>query len=200
MATVLVALAITDGSPSQISAGNESSVPPPATELMAPARKAAPKATAAWGKSSAAVKGQDSASAAEDSRCLSDKKSVDRFWQDAVSVFETARGALGKGSVHEEVAREDGASELNILIDSSGVVRIVAGEGWQPEALQAHYGARTVYQVTRTARGVRVTGRSGPERCVLESAAPAVPASIGGWAPYHIVEPTPKPAGCLMLR
>ena len=46
MATVLVAFAVTDGRPSQIRAGKETRVPPPATELMAPAIKAAPKATA----------------------------------------------------------------------------------------------------------------------------------------------------------
>jgi glc operon protein GlcG len=47
MATVLVALAVTDGSPIQISAGNVTSVPPPATELMAPAAKAAANAARA---------------------------------------------------------------------------------------------------------------------------------------------------------
>jgi hypothetical protein len=39
IATVLVALAVIDGSPKASRAGNETSVPPPATELMAPARK-----------------------------------------------------------------------------------------------------------------------------------------------------------------
>ena len=43
----LVALAVTESSPSQMSVGNETRVPPPAIELMAPARKAAPNATAA---------------------------------------------------------------------------------------------------------------------------------------------------------
>ena len=47
MATVLVAFALMEGSPSQIRVGNVSSVPPPATELMAPATKAAPNATKA---------------------------------------------------------------------------------------------------------------------------------------------------------
>src|SRR5271157_3833729 len=47
MATVLVALAVTESRPSQINAGKETSVPPPATELMAPARNAAANATAA---------------------------------------------------------------------------------------------------------------------------------------------------------
>jgi pantetheine-phosphate adenylyltransferase len=40
IATVLVAFAATEFSPSQISVGNVSSVPPPATELIAPAAKA----------------------------------------------------------------------------------------------------------------------------------------------------------------
>ena len=47
MATVLVAFALMDGSPNQISVGNVSSVPPPATELMAPATKAEPNAAIA---------------------------------------------------------------------------------------------------------------------------------------------------------
>src|ERR1017187_235586 len=54
-ATVLVAFAVTEPRPSQISAGKETSVPPPATELMAPARKAAPKATAACVRSKYAI-------------------------------------------------------------------------------------------------------------------------------------------------
>jgi hypothetical protein len=45
IATVLVALAITDGSPSQISDGNVTSVPPPATALIAPAMNAEANAT-----------------------------------------------------------------------------------------------------------------------------------------------------------
>src|SRR5689334_1857158 len=52
MATVLVAFAATELRPSQISVGKVTSVPPPATELMTPARKAAPNAAAAWRGSS----------------------------------------------------------------------------------------------------------------------------------------------------
>src|ERR1035437_2774924 len=55
MATVLVAFAVTELRPNQISAGKETSVPPPATELMAPARNAAPKATAACVRSKYAI-------------------------------------------------------------------------------------------------------------------------------------------------
>ena len=55
IATVLVAFAVTEFSPSQISTGKETSVPPPATELMAPARNAEPKATAACVRSKYAI-------------------------------------------------------------------------------------------------------------------------------------------------
>jgi hypothetical protein len=41
---VLVALAVTELSPSQMRAGKETSVPPPATELIDPAANAAAKA------------------------------------------------------------------------------------------------------------------------------------------------------------
>src|ERR1039458_8894654 len=61
MATVEVALAVTESRPSQISVGNDTSVPPPATELMEPATKAAPKETAACGRSSPEGKPQDTA-------------------------------------------------------------------------------------------------------------------------------------------
>ena len=44
---MLVAFAVTEFNPSQISVGKESSVPPPATELIAPAKNADPNAAAA---------------------------------------------------------------------------------------------------------------------------------------------------------
>ena len=47
IATVLVAFALMEGSPSQINVGNVRSVPPPATELIAPATNADPNATKA---------------------------------------------------------------------------------------------------------------------------------------------------------
>jgi len=50
MATVLVALAATESSPSQIRVGNDTSVPPPATELMAPATKGRRKGRSGMGE------------------------------------------------------------------------------------------------------------------------------------------------------
>jgi hypothetical protein len=85
---------------------------------------------------------------------------VSRFWEDAIGVLETA-------------ARGDG-EELGILVDDAGAIRIVPAAGWRTDALQAHYGARTVYQVSHPPSGVRVTGRSGRRSCVLEESAMAL--------------------------
>ena len=112
---------------------------------------------------------------------------MNRFWEDAVSVFETASNA----------GWEDGAGELNILIDGGGVLRMIAGEGWQLDALRAHYGARTVYQVTHTANGVRVAGRSMGVSCRLESVKPAsiLGGPGSGLAHYRVEDRLLGPAG-----
>src|SRR5947208_14807429 len=56
IATVLVALAVTESNPIQISVGKVSSVPPPATELIAPATNAEPKAAMAWERSRSGIR------------------------------------------------------------------------------------------------------------------------------------------------
>jgi hypothetical protein len=77
----------------------------------------------------------------------------------AVSIFETATAAPADGN----------SSDLGILIDAAGGLCIVEAAGWSPEALVAHYGARTVYHVTHTAGGVQVRGRGDGHTCLLES-------------------------------
>ena len=90
---------------------------------------------------------------------------MSRFLEDAERVLETA-------GVKPAYC---GMAELAILIDVWGGMRIVDAAGWRPEALQAHYGAATVYQVMRTPGGIRVMGRSGGRSCVLESSRPSPP-------------------------
>jgi hypothetical protein len=89
------------------------------------------------------------------------------FFDDAQRVFETA-------------AQGSGAADLGILVDDSGALRIVDAVGWRPEALQAHYGARTVFQVSRDAAGVRVAARSGSRACTLSVEQPASILDLGG--------------------
>jgi len=78
------------------------------------------------------------------------------FFDDAQRVFDTA-------------AEGEGPAALAILIDHAGALRIVDSAGWRPEALQAEYGARSVFQVTRNTSGVRVAARSGARSCTLET-------------------------------
>src|SRR5947207_6452399 len=82
------------------------------------------------------------------------RKHVSRFWQDAMQILETAR--------------QGAETNVGILVDHTGGIRIVDSAGWNPDSMQAHYGARTVYQITRSPRGVRVAGKCGGESCLLE--------------------------------
>ena len=90
---------------------------------------------------------------------------MSRFLQDAVGIFDAAVRAAG----------EDALPDVAILMDSLGGIHVMDAAGWHPESLRQHYGARTVFQITRMAGAVRVTGRSGAQRCVLETS----PASVG---------------------
>jgi hypothetical protein len=84
-----------------------------------------------------------------------DKLFVSRLFADAVRVFETAT--------------HGGDANVGILLDPQGAIRIVPADGWRPEALQEHYGARSVFQVTNGPAGLRVEGRSGGYSCTLRS-------------------------------
>ena len=90
---------------------------------------------------------------------------MSRFFEDAGQILQTAAAA----------STEDSPSNMAILIDPSGALRIVDASGWRPDTLQAHYGAQTVFQVTRLAGSVKVSGRSGSESCTLETARPMLP-------------------------
>ena len=89
-----------------------------------------------------------------------DKLFVSRFFEDAIRVFETAA---------------QGTDNLGILVDASGALRIVPADGWRPDALREHYGARSVFQVSHGPSGVRVEARSGGYSCVLSSSRPLLP-------------------------
>jgi hypothetical protein len=84
-----------------------------------------------------------------------------------MGIFEVASADAGM----EETARDTA-----ILVDCTGVLRIIDSQGWSMEGLQSHYGARTVYQVRRDAGRVRVEGRSGSQTCLLETETPAAKA------------------------
>jgi hypothetical protein len=102
---------------------------------------------------------------------------VSAFLENAVQIFETA-----------EVSSEGGASaDIGLLIDLSGALRIVDATGWRPDALRQHYGAGTVYRVTRRAGKVEVHGHSQGCSCVIQSHRPAARHLFD--PPYYQVEP-----------
>ena len=85
---------------------------------------------------------------------------MSRFWDNAVEVFETASSAAEAGS----------GSDVAVLVDRSGGLRIVMAEGWSPEGLQSHYGASTVYHVSHNSGSVCVEGRGPGMSCTLRGA------------------------------
>ncbi|HLH19445.1 MAG TPA: hypothetical protein VKX45_19640 [Bryobacteraceae bacterium] len=80
-----------------------------------------------------------------------------RFWNDALAILDTASRAPEAGA----------ANGLAVVVERSGGLRIVMGEGWSAEGLQAHFGASAVYQVTHSPRSVCVEGRGPGESCTL---------------------------------
>lgn len=81
------------------------------------------------------------------------------FWRDAVAILETA-------------AQSDAvetASDMAIVVERSGAMRIVPAEGWSTEGLRAEHGATAVYRIRRTTSGVHVDGRGLGVSCALQA-------------------------------
>ena len=86
---------------------------------------------------------------------------MSRFLDHASEIFEAA-----------SAAPEGYSAALTILIHSQGQIHIVDGEESPLDRLQAQHGGATAYRVTRGCGGVRVEGRAGSSRCVLEERLP----------------------------
>jgi hypothetical protein len=81
---------------------------------------------------------------------------VQRLLDNARRLFDTAAAAP-----------EDGATA--ILFGADGCLRMFCDSDWTPEALEREHGAREAYVITRRSGSVRVEGRIGPDRCVMQS-------------------------------
>ena len=86
-----------------------------------------------------------------------------RFLNNAESILQTAEGVRAGGPVEPN---------WTILYVPEEGIRMVAGNDWPLESLQAHYGAQMVYRVQQQESMVRVEGRAGSRACLLESAKP----------------------------
>jgi hypothetical protein len=93
---------------------------------------------------------------------------VSRFLDHATEIFQTAVSAP-----------EDSSAALTILIHQQGQIHVVDGADSPLDSLQAQYGCRSAFQVTRRFGRVRVEGRSGSSHCVLEDREPPAAAALG---------------------
>ena len=64
-------------------------------------------------------------------------------------------------------------TEMTILIGPEGHIRMVADSDWPLESLARHHGAQSAYRVSEETGRIRVEGRDGMRRCLLESSSPA---------------------------
>ena len=113
---------------------------------------------------------------------------MSRFLDHASEIFQTATSAP-----------EDSSAALTILIHAQGQIHVVDGADSPLDTIQAQYGCRSAYRVTREFGRVRVEGRSGSSRCVLEDrkAAKTSPAAALG---LFLDRPLYAMAGALACR
>jgi len=90
----------------------------------------------------------------------SDKALVTDFIENAQRIFETAASAK---------SAEMESGEIAILIGQDGAIRMLMGSDWPLASLEAHYGAKAAYRVSRHASQVSVEGKSRTATCLLRS-------------------------------
>ena len=94
-----------------------------------------------------------------------DKGIVSRFLENAQQIFEAAGSASQSGLA---------PSDISILIDGQGGVRMLADSDWPLASLEANYGCCMAYRVNQNAGRIRVEGRSGAQSCLLQTETPQV--------------------------
>jgi hypothetical protein len=84
---------------------------------------------------------------------------VNRFAEHAQSLLDAALAALERG---------EACQEMTVLIGRDGALQMCAGSDWPLDSLMLDRGARTGYRVSPRRGSVRVEGREGSRRCLLE--------------------------------
>ena len=89
------------------------------------------------------------------------------FLQQAEDILDVAVAGQGPG-----------ASDIAILIDRLGGMRMLDPAGWSLPALGAEFGATAVYKVERRLGTVRVEGWGGGQRCLIQRNLPPPPTTL----------------------
>ena len=84
--------------------------------------------------------------------------------EQARNILDAAESASRSGQV---------CTDMTILIGPEGHIRMVADSDWPLESLARHHGAQSAYRVSEETGRIRVEGRDGMRRCLLESSSPA---------------------------
>jgi hypothetical protein len=79
--------------------------------------------------------------------------------EQAREILDAAENASRKGLA---------CSDMTILIDPEGHIRMLADSDWPLDSLVRHHGARSAYRVSEQMGSIRVEGRDGTRRCLLE--------------------------------
>jgi hypothetical protein len=82
-----------------------------------------------------------------------------QFAEQAQSLMDAALEALNRG---------ENCEEMTVLIGRDGGIQMCADSDWPLDSLMLDRGARTGYRVSPRRGSVRVEGREGSRRCVLE--------------------------------
>jgi len=90
---------------------------------------------------------------------LADEDLVNGFAARAQQILDAASAAAAHGQA---------PSEMTILMDDAGGIRMFADSDWPLDTLALQHGARAAYRVSGRGGDVRVEGREGSRRCVLE--------------------------------
>lgn len=84
---------------------------------------------------------------------------MNRFADDAQNLLDAALAAMQRG---------ESCQEMTVLISRDGGIQMCSDSDWPLDSLIQDRGARTGYRVSPRRGSVRVEGREGLRRCVLE--------------------------------
>ena len=87
---------------------------------------------------------------------------VQGFAEQAQSLMDAALAAIARGESGAEM------TVMTVLIRPDGGIQMCADSDWPLDSLMLDRGARTGYRVSPRRGSVRVEGREGLRRCVLE--------------------------------
>jgi len=85
------------------------------------------------------------------------------FIRDADAIFDAAQAASDATAA---------PTDFTVLIGPEGGIQMLADSDWPLASLALHHGARALYRVSRSGGQVTVEGRSGTQRCRLETETP----------------------------